>query len=145
MKRNIRRQVCAALLLTSAGLSTGLGQTTPHQTAREVIAKIVAAHNAAPVANTVDTIKAGDPETPVIGIVTTFMDTFDVLQKAVANGENLIIIHEPTFYNHFDDRTLFPGDPVVAAKLAYIEEQNLVVFRFHDGWHRHELDGILKA
>ena len=95
--------------------------------------------------NTVDTIKAGDPETPVTGIVTTFMDTFDVLQKAVAAGDNLIITHEPTFYNHEDDRTLFPSDPVIAAKLWYIEEHHLVVWRFHDLWHAREPDGILEG
>jgi putative NIF3 family GTP cyclohydrolase 1 type 2 len=120
-------------------------QAPAHETARQVIARIVAANGAAPVPNTVDTIKAGDPETPVTGVATTFMDTFDVLQKAVADGDNLIVTHEPTFYNHVDDRSLFPGDPVVAAKLAYIEEHHLVVWRFHDGWHKHEPDGILKG
>jgi putative NIF3 family GTP cyclohydrolase 1 type 2 len=113
-------------------------------TARALIAQIVQANAAAPVPGTVDTIKAGDPETPVTGIVTTFMDTYEVLQKAVAAGDNLIITHEPTFYNHVDDRSIFaPGDPVIAAKLAYIQAHHLVVWRFHDGWHRHQPDGIL--
>ena len=110
-----------------------------------MIARIVAANGAAPVPGTVDTIKAGDPETPVTGIATTFMDTYEVLQKAVAAGDNLIITHEPTFYNHVDNRTLFPGDAVVKAKLDYIEAHHLVVWRFHDGWHDHQPDGILKG
>ena len=51
---------------------------------------------------TVDTIKAGDPETPVTGIATTVMATYDVLERAAASGHNLIITHEPTFYSHQD-------------------------------------------
>jgi putative NIF3 family GTP cyclohydrolase 1 type 2 len=129
-------------LVATAAILPAYAQTPP-VTARTLIAQIVAANAAPPVPNTVDTIKAGDPDTPVTGIATTFMDTYEVLQKAVAAGDNLIITHEPTFYNHVDDRTLFPGDPVVAAKLAYINAHHLVVWRFHDGWHRHQPDGIL--
>jgi hypothetical protein len=33
-------------------------------------------------ADTVDTFKAGDPDTRVRGIATTFMATFDVIQRA---------------------------------------------------------------
>src|SRR4029079_6129761 len=47
----------------------------------------------------VDTFKAGDPGTPVTGIVTTSMATLDVLQKAVQAGANLIITAAPTFYS----------------------------------------------
>ena len=68
-----------------------------------------------PVPDTVDTIKAGDPATPVTGIVTTFLDTMEVLQEANRRGLNLVITHEPTFYNHPDDhyppegRSCLPG------------------------------------
>jgi putative NIF3 family GTP cyclohydrolase 1 type 2 len=131
-----------SLVLVFCGLATAHAQ---RQSAQQVIDAIVKANGAAPVPDTVDTIKGGDPNTPVTGIVTTFMDTFDVLQKAVAAGDNLVITHEPTFYNHVDSRALFPGDPVVAAKLAYIEQHHLVVWRFHDGWHHHQPDGILEG
>ena len=133
----------ATSVLAQNSGTTAAGATTQDLPARAVLARIVAANGAAPVPNTVDTIKGGNPETHVTGVVTTFMDTFEVLQKAVAAGDNLIITHEPTFYNHVDDRTIFPDDPVVAAKLRYIEAHHLVVYRFHDGWHRHQPDGIL--
>ncbi len=113
------------------------------QTAQQIIAKITAANGAAPVPNTVDTIKAGDPSTPVTGVATTFMDTMDVLRQAVAHGDNFVVTHEPTFYNHPDDLAALPNDPVVAEKLKYIADNHLVVWRFHDGWHRHIPDGIL--
>ena len=113
-------------------------------TAREAIAKIVAANGVTLPADTVDTFKAGDPATPVTGVATTFMDSIKVLREAVAHGDNLIVTHEPTFYNHRDDQTLLPaGDPVLAEKLRYITDHHLIVWRFHDGWHRHQPDGIL--
>lgn len=113
--------------------------------AEMVIKRIIAATGATPPSDTVDTIKAGDPNTPVTGIVTTFLDTYEVLQKAVADGKNLIITHEPTFYNHRDDRSILGNDPVQAQKLAYIQEHHLVVWRFHDTWHLRKPDGILEG
>ena len=64
-------------------------------TAAEVMQRIIAATGATPPANTVDTLKAGDPSTIVTGIVTTFMDTYAVLQQAVASGDNLILYSQP--------------------------------------------------
>jgi putative NIF3 family GTP cyclohydrolase 1 type 2 len=40
--------------------------------------------------STVDTLKNGSPEMKVKGIVTTFMATHKVLQKAIALGANLV-------------------------------------------------------
>jgi hypothetical protein len=54
--------------------------------AGEAIEKIQHRYAAAPPPNTVDTIKAGDPNTTVTGIVTTFLDTMDVLREAVRRG-----------------------------------------------------------
>jgi putative NIF3 family GTP cyclohydrolase 1 type 2 len=94
---------------------------------------------------TVDTIKAGDGSVQVTGIVTTFMATMEVLKKAVKENCNLIITHEPTFYDHFDDLARLGSDPVQQAKLDYIKEHNLVIFRFHDYIHRTEPDGIYEG
>ena len=97
-------------------------------------------------ADTVDTLKAGDPSTPVTGIVTTFLDTMDVLRQAVAHGDNLVISHEPTFYNHRDDTTAFTNDPVYKEKLAFIQQHHLVVYRLHDGIHSNpDLDPFLSG
>ncbi len=91
---------------------------------------------------TVDTFKAGDPGQEVTGIACTFMATVDVLKQAAELGCNLIVTHEPTYYNHLDQTDLLENDPVYAAKQAIIEEHKLVVFRFHDHWHRTSPDGI---
>ena len=89
-----------------------------------------------PVPDTVDTLKAGDPTTPVTGIVTTFLDTMDVLKEANRQGLNLVISHEPTFYNHRDSTAFFTDDPVYKEKLAFIQQHHMVVYRLHDEIHR---------
>ena len=126
-------------------VSTAAPAQTPRTTltASEVMQRVIAATRATLPANTVDTLKAGDPNTVVTGIVTTFMDTYPVLEKAAASGKNLIITHEPTFYNHLDDQTPLAADPVQQQKLAFILEHHLVVWRFHDTWHLRQPDGIL--
>jgi len=93
---------------------------------------------------TVDTFKAGNPETRVTGIAVTMMATLDVLQRAAAKGQNLIITHEPTFYNHLDrPGGMEENDAVWKEKRAFIEKNGLVVWRFHDHWHMRKPDGIL--
>lgn len=92
---------------------------------------------------TVDTYKGGNAESPVTGIATTFLATYDVLKRAKEAGLNMIITHEPTFYNHLDETTFFEEDPVYQKKRDFIRDNNMVVFRFHDHWHRTQPDGIL--
>lgn len=126
------------------GFSAASAQDRP-LTARKVIQRIQEHVGVPWQKETVDTFKAGDPETKVTGIALTMMATFDVLQRAAASGANLVITHEPTFYNHLDDLKEIPqkeNDPVLAEKLAFIKEHHLVVWRFHDHWHRRTPDGI---
>lgn len=109
-------------------------------TAREIVERIrgrLAAQGIAWRAETVDTFKAGDPDTPVRGIATTGMATLDVLRRASAAGRNFVVTHEPTFYNHLDETTPLAADPVYAAKQRLVAEHGLVVWRFHD--HAHAL------
>ncbi len=91
---------------------------------------------------TVDKLKSGHPDQQVTGIATTFMATMGVLQQAEAMGLNMIITHEPTFYNHFDDRKPLARDPVQQGKIKYLDDHGLAVWRFHDHWHRTQPDGI---
>jgi putative NIF3 family GTP cyclohydrolase 1 type 2 len=74
----------------------------------------------------------------------TMMATLDVLQRAAAKGENLVITHEPTFYNHLDQPDgMDENDAVWREKREFIEKNGLVVWRFHDHWHLRNPDGIL--
>jgi putative NIF3 family GTP cyclohydrolase 1 type 2 len=145
--RNRSFGACAVLLLaatSSIGANSAVAQDK-HLTAREVISRIQA-HVAIPwQQETVDTFKAGNPDAEVHGIAVTMMATLDVLQRAAAAGQNLIITHEPTFYNHLDkpdELEQKENDAVLAAKRVFIQEHNLVIWRFHDHWHRMKRDGI---
>ena len=62
-----------------------------------------------PPQDTVDTVKIGDPAQPLTGIVTTFLATVEVIEQASQLGANLIITHEPIFYNHRDESGLAGG------------------------------------
>ena len=92
---------------------------------------------------TVDTLKTGQPDQPVTGIVTTFTATRRVIEQAKALGANFIITHEPTFFNHHDEVEWLVEDPVYQSKRAALDESGIAVWRFHDFWHTHQPDGIL--
>jgi putative NIF3 family GTP cyclohydrolase 1 type 2 len=113
-------------------------------TAREAVAAIQEHIGVPWMSKTVDTFKAGNPDTPVTGIAVTMMATLDVLQRAAANGQNLIITHEPTFFNHYDDKPegMDENDAVWEEKRAFIEKHGLVIWRLHDHWHMRKPDGI---
>jgi putative NIF3 family GTP cyclohydrolase 1 type 2 len=133
----------ATAILAALNCATAQPQSKP-PTAREVV-KAIQDHIGIPwMTQTVDTFKAGDPDTPVTGIAVTMMATLDVLQRAAANHQNFVITHEPTFYSHQDQpEGMDASDPVWAEKRSFIEQHHLVVWRFHDHWHRRNPDGIL--
>ncbi len=110
----------------------------PPLTARDVVEMIKQNIGVPWTEPTVDTFKDGDPATPVTGIAVTMMATFDVLRRAAARGANLVITHEPTFYDHFDKLDVLEAehDSVTAAKRAFIREHRMIVVRMHDHWHR---------
>jgi putative NIF3 family GTP cyclohydrolase 1 type 2 len=111
-------------------------------TAAQVIDRLKANVGVPWMTETVDKIIAGAPDTPVRGVATTMMATLAVLQRAAAAGRNLIITHEPTFFSHLDTTDDIRDDDVYKFKSAFIQQHNLVVFRFHDHWHRRTPDGI---
>jgi putative NIF3 family GTP cyclohydrolase 1 type 2 len=131
--------------LPCAAQDPGNGRTAKGLTAGEVVDRIKAHADIPWMSETVDTFKAGDPETQVKGIAVTMMATYAVLVRAQAKGLNLIITHEPTFFDHLDQADQLPegpADPVLAEKRAFIAKNHLVVWRFHDHWHRMHPDGI---
>ncbi len=112
-------------------------------TIQDVIDNIIAAIPEAPWKDTVDTIKTGDPSQAVKGIVTTFLATSEVIEKAIELGANLIITHEGTFYEDKDETYWLYDDPVYEANRRLIAENDIVIWRFHDYWHLYRPDGIL--
>ncbi len=83
-----------------------------------------------------DTFKMGDPNTPVNGVASCFMSTFDVIKRAHEKGLNFVITHEPTIWT---DADLLPGvqnDPLYKLKLEYVNDNKMILWRTHDSWHK---------
>ena len=134
----------AFVVLVGAAICGASGRAQEKRpTAREVVAAIQGHVGVPWNKETVDTFKAGNPDTPVTGIAVTMMATMDVLELASEKGLNFVITHEPTFYAHLDVPEGMPkNDPVWAEKRAFIEKHGMVVWRFHDHWHIRKPDGI---
>jgi hypothetical protein len=106
--------VVFAILLAASGAARGQQKQI---TAREVVAQIQQQIGLPWNRETVDTFKAGNPDSPVRGIAVTMMATLDVLESASAKGLNFVITHEPTFYSHLDTPEGLPeSDPVWGRK-----------------------------
>ena len=129
-----------ALLLASLYAPLARGQD--RLTATDVVERIKENVGVDWAERTVDRIVAGRPEAPVKGIATTMMATLDVIQRAAKAGHNLVVSHEPTFYSHQDTVDDLKDDPTYQFKADFIRSNDVVVFHFHDHWHRRRPDGI---
>ncbi|WP_159887608.1 Nif3-like dinuclear metal center hexameric protein [Paenibacillus puerhi] len=93
----------------------------------------------------VDTLRSGDPNQQVTGIVTTFVASQHVIEQALSLGTNLIITHEGTYYSHQDHTDWLEHSSVYRAKRRLIEESGLAIYRFHDFIHHYQPDGIMQG
>ena len=96
----------------------------------------------APFKTTVDTLKAGNRDIKVTGIVTTTFATLAVIKKAIELKANFIIAHEPTFYNHLDETEWLNNDKVYQYKATLLQQHGIAVWRNHDYIHTHQPDGV---
>ena len=81
---------------------------------------------------TCDTLKAGSPDKEVSRVAVCCFNTPQVIRDAAAWGAQLLITHEPTYYDHWDNE---PTTPVGIAKRALIESTGMAVYRYHDHPH----------
>ena len=132
------------VIATDLVAPTGINAQAPGLTGRQVLERIKANIGVPWMDQTVDTFKDGDPDTRVTGIAVTMMATLNVLERAAAQGSNLVITHEPTFFGHLDELAPLETahDSVTALKRAFIRQHHMVVLRMHDHWHRRHPDGI---
>ncbi len=135
--------VGAASILPRALSAAPAGSSARQTTIQDVVDLIISSIPGAPREGSVDTFKAGDPSRPATGIVSTFLATCDVIEAAAALGANLIVTHEPTYYNHLDETDWLADDPVYAYKRRLLDAHGIAVWRFHDYWHLYRPDGIL--
>jgi len=135
--------ICLVLLIaTTSHKLLAQSSGVKLQTARQIIGQMQTHLTCQWSKETVDTFKTGNPDDMVTGVAVCMFADMETLRKAVASNCNLIIVHEPTFYNHLDKTDFLKIDPVFDKKIAYINEHKLIIFRFHDHWHRTVPDGI---
>jgi putative NIF3 family GTP cyclohydrolase 1 type 2 len=68
--------------------------------------------------------------------------TVDVIEETARLGANFIIAHEPSFYNHTDDKNWVPDNKVLKQKQELLNKYRIAIWRFHDYWHSYRPDGI---
>lgn len=74
---------------------------------------------------TVDRVVAGDPDADVDRCLVTWMPSLKALHGIADRDIRLLICHEPTFWNHRNDRST-TDDPKSQEKLAYIQDHNVI-------------------
>ena len=91
-----------------------------------------------------DRVIVGDPETVVTKMGTCWQPYWKTLRYAAEQGINTMVVHEPTFYSHWDldkrtDRLWEATEAstqgysrLIERKKSWIEEQGLVLVRSHD-------------
>jgi len=90
----------------------------------------------------IDDFLYGDPNVELKNVAVTMMATQAVLEEAVSRGCNLIITHEPVFFNHHNNLQHVANDAVYAAKVDYLKSHQVCVFHLHDNLHHAGLDYI---
>ncbi len=82
--------------------------------------------------NTCDTLKCGSAQKETERIGVTMFATPNVIKDVHAWGAQLLIVHEPTYYNHLDKHS---DDPIELEKRALLESTGMTVYRYHDHPH----------
>jgi len=116
---------------------------------KEVVEIVLSLNGGKKFEKTCDQLIEGDWEQEVTGVVTTFMATVDVINRAVDEGNNLIITHEPTYFTGSDRLDWLESDPVYHKKKALINDNKISIWRYHDHMHSGITDliytGLLKT
>ena len=109
-------------------------------TAREIIDKLNTGAFVPPV--TCDTVKCGDENRTVSRLGVCMMPTARVLAEAKRLSLDMLIVHEPLYYNHMD---AVGDDPVSRKKQKLAEESGAVIYRYHDHMHYRPCDLITEG
>ena len=94
-----------------------------------------------------DEFKCGNPADECTGVAVAMSPTIRVVEQAIQQHCNLIIVHEPTNYTSLD----CPGwredflNEVYARKQALLQEHGIAIWRDHDHMHAHNPDGIFNG
>lgn len=84
--------------------------------------------------NTVDTVKIGDPTQPVKKAGVCWMPSIWDIRAAHKAGCDLLICHEPTFWEHAAPEQSWRDKEPGTTKRKFLEETGMVILRCHDAW-----------
>lgn len=79
-----------------------------------------------------DTCKAGDPNVEVTKVAVAMFPTPDLVRQVKEWGAQLLIVHEPMYYNHMD---VHSEEKWECEKRKRIEESGITIYRYHDHAH----------
>ncbi|MEO6313693.1 MAG: Nif3-like dinuclear metal center hexameric protein [Chitinophagaceae bacterium] len=138
----LKASLAAALMVTAGeagAMFSGINKTYTVGNIMDIVLKDIPG---APFNKTVDTLKSGNREMVVTGIITTMFATIDIIKQAAKTGVNFIIAHEPTFYNHTDDRAWVMPNHIVQQKAVLLDRHKITVWRLHDYLHSFVPDSV---
>ncbi len=87
-----------------------------------------------------DTLKYGDPEKEIKKVCVCMLPDTNILRRAAEAGADLLITHEPTFYDHPDIPP--EGNIYAQEKMRILQETGMALFRYHDHPHNMPEDMI---
>jgi putative NIF3 family GTP cyclohydrolase 1 type 2 len=114
---------------------------------KEIVDRILAYHPTLIHYEGCDGYKCGNPEDECTGVAVALVPTADVILRAGQAGCNLIVTHEPLFYQtpdfsewrgSFDNR-------VYEQKQELIQKYQMTIWRDHDHMHAHQPDAIFSG
>lgn len=111
---------------------------------REIIDRVLAYHPEIPDYDGCDNYKCGNPDDECTGIVSALVPTAEVIWKTAELGCNLLIGHEPIYYQT-PDFPVWRGpfrNEIYEEKRELLEKHGITVWRDHDHIHAHRPDGI---
>jgi putative NIF3 family GTP cyclohydrolase 1 type 2 len=83
---------------------------------------------------TVDTVKCGDPSRPVRKAGVAWFSSIWDIREAIRTGCDLLIVHEPTFWEHHAAERSWRNRGPGVAKSKVLADSGLVILRAHDTW-----------
>ena len=87
-------------------------------------------------------IKQGEMSYMGKKVAVTMFATVETVKKAKEWGADMLIVHEPTYYDHYEE---IEESPVVSAKRKLIEESGITIYRYHDYMHHRDVDQITEG
>lgn len=91
---------------------------------------------------TCDGVITGNVENECTGVALSCSPSVEVIRKAAQLGCNLLIAHEPTFYDGMDKTDWLENNPVFQGKCEWIQKTGMTIYRNHDHLHSDQPDGI---